>query len=104
MAILHMSVYDPKTLERRPEIQKRAQDQLRFFLELEEQYFLGSREMLRKAGLKVPVSGTNWQGGASLPVFTCSGSRAWTTSTGTAIGTTLKARATSNGASPQRNS
>lgn len=63
MAILHMSVYDPKTLDRRPEIQKRAQDQLRFFLELEEQYFLGSREMLRKAGLKVPVSGTNWQGG-----------------------------------------
>ena len=63
MAIQHMSIYDPKVLAQRPEIEKRALDQLRFFLELEEKYFLSCRDMLRQAGLKVPVAGTNWQGG-----------------------------------------
>ncbi len=49
-------------LQRAPEKQVRGQDQMRFFLELEEKYWADSRKVLREAGVKVPVCGTNWQG------------------------------------------
>lgn len=48
-----------------PEKLALAQDQLRFMEELEEKYWAGSREAMRKAGVKVPIAGTNWQGHGS---------------------------------------
>lgn len=48
--------------QKNPEQTVRAQDQMRFFLELEEKYWADSRAALRKAGVKVPISATNWQG------------------------------------------
>lgn len=40
----------------------RGQDQMRFYLELEENYWQGCYKALREAGVKVPICGTAWQG------------------------------------------
>jgi hypothetical protein len=45
-----------------PEQARRGQDQMRFFLDLEEDYWVGCRDVLREAGVKVPIAATNWQG------------------------------------------
>jgi hypothetical protein len=45
-----------------PEQARRGQDQMRFFLELEERYWAGCRAALRQAGVRVPIDATNWQG------------------------------------------
>ncbi len=45
---------------------KVAREQMRFFLDLEERYWKASREAMRKAGIKVPIAATNWQGSDSL--------------------------------------
>jgi hypothetical protein len=45
-----------------PEKRRLARKQMRFFLELEERYWSASRAALRRAGVKVPISATNWQG------------------------------------------
>ena len=42
-----------------------ARDQLRFMLELEDQYWDRMREAARKAGVRVPIAATNWQGHGS---------------------------------------
>jgi hypothetical protein len=52
-------------LQANPEKLAMAQDQLRFMEGLEEKYWTGSRDVMRKAGLKVPVAATNWQGHGS---------------------------------------
>src|ERR1035437_2934421 len=52
-------------LQANPEKLAMAQDQLRFMEGLEEKYWTGSRDAMRKAGLKVPVAATNWQGHGS---------------------------------------
>jgi hypothetical protein len=54
--------FTAKHFQGNPQMTVRAQDQLRFFLELEETYWADSRAALRKAGVKVPISATNWQG------------------------------------------
>ena len=54
--------YNEKYFQAHPERKLRAQDQMRFCLELEEQYWSGCRAVMRKAGIKVPVEATNWQG------------------------------------------
>ncbi len=46
-----------------PEKVNRGLDQLRFFMDLEQAYWQGSRYHLRKIGVKVPICGTNWKGG-----------------------------------------
>jgi type 1 glutamine amidotransferase len=46
----------------RPEQRVRGQDQMRFYLELEDKYWADCRAVLRKAGVRVPISATNWQG------------------------------------------
>src|ERR1039457_4027332 len=51
--------------EATPEKRALAQDQLRFMEGLEEEYWTGSREAMRKAGVKAPIAGTNWQGHGS---------------------------------------
>jgi hypothetical protein len=50
-------------LRAHPERARRAQDQMRFFLHLEEKYFTETRDCLRQIGIKAPICGTNWQGG-----------------------------------------
>jgi hypothetical protein len=45
-----------------PERRLRGRDQMRFYVELEEKYWTSCRDMLRKAGVKVPINATNWQG------------------------------------------
>ncbi len=54
--------FTPAQLQRAPEMKFRGQDQMRFFLELEEKYWADSLAALRKAGVRVPACGTNWQG------------------------------------------
>jgi Beta-galactosidase len=55
------SKFTEQYLAAHPEQKLRGEDQLRFFEELEEGYWDSSVASLRKAGLKVPISGTNWQ-------------------------------------------
>jgi hypothetical protein len=40
-------------------------EQVRFMEKLEERYWTASRDALRKAGVKVPIAATNWQGHGS---------------------------------------
>ncbi len=54
--------FTERRIQENPERRVRGQDQLRFCLELEEQYWSASREVMRKAGVRVPIAGTNWQG------------------------------------------
>jgi len=44
-----------------PEKRARGQDQMRFYLELEDKYWADSVAAIRNAGVKVPISATNWQ-------------------------------------------
>lgn len=44
-----------------PEKRVRGQDQMRFYLELEDKYWADSVSAMRKAGVKVPICATNWQ-------------------------------------------
>ena len=45
-----------------PELRTRGRDQMRFYVELEEKYWTSCRDMLRRAGVRVPINATNWQG------------------------------------------
>jgi hypothetical protein len=45
-----------------PEKRARGRDQMRFTVELEDAYWTACRDALRRAGVKVPVCATNWQG------------------------------------------
>ncbi len=59
--LLRNGDFTEKHLAAHPEQKFLGQDQLRFCEELEERYFTSSRDTMRRAGLKAPVSGTNWQ-------------------------------------------
>jgi hypothetical protein len=54
--------FTERRIQENPERRVRGQDQLRFCYELEEKYWSASREVMRQAGVKVPIAGTNWQG------------------------------------------
>ena len=54
-----------RQLQAKPELQASAREQLRGMEDFEEKYWISSRDAMRKAGLKVPVSATNWQGHGS---------------------------------------
>ncbi|MGE5567911.1 MAG: beta-galactosidase [Rhodospirillales bacterium] len=62
VALYPNSQFTERHLKEHPERRLRGQDQLRFYYELEEKYWSASREVMRKAGVKVPIAGTNWQG------------------------------------------
>jgi hypothetical protein len=49
-------------LKENPQDKVRGLDQMRFYYELEDKYWLGCRDAMRKAGVKAPISATNWQG------------------------------------------
>jgi len=63
LAILPMWRYSESIMAEVPHLEIRAQDQLRFFTDLEDAYWQGSYNHLRKIGIKVPICGTNWKGG-----------------------------------------
>ena len=61
--LLPISSFRSQYFAAHPEQKQRAADQLRFYLELETKYWNDCRRVLREAGVRVPISGTNWQGG-----------------------------------------
>lgn len=62
MGLIRNTDFNEKNFRSHPEQRVRGQDQMRFFLELEERYWNGCRAALRQAGVKVPIDATNWQG------------------------------------------
>jgi len=62
VALIRNTDFNEKYFRAHPEQKLRGQDQMRFFLELEERYWNGCRAVLRQAGIKVPIDATNWQG------------------------------------------
>jgi len=63
VALLPMASFEGETVALHPVRRRRAQDQLRFYLDLEEAYWEASRRVLREAGVRVPIAATNWAGG-----------------------------------------
>jgi hypothetical protein len=63
--LLPMSAFHEQTFAAAPAKRRRAEDQLRFLLELEEAYWAAGRDVLRQAGVRVPVAATN-AGGSGL--------------------------------------
>ena len=63
MAMMPMWQYETRDLPEFANMRVRGLDQLRFFLDLENAYYARSHKTLRDAGVKVPISGTNWKGG-----------------------------------------
>ncbi len=62
ISLMRNTDFNEQYFRSHPEQALRGQDQMRFFLELEERYWSGCRAELRKAGVKVPIDATNWQG------------------------------------------
>ena len=63
MAILPMWRYEEGPMVEFAADQKRAIDQLRFFLDLENDYYSKTYQYMRDFGIKVPICATNWRGG-----------------------------------------
>ena len=61
ISLLSNGSFNAKFFQANPEKAVRAQDQMRFCLELEDKYWADSAAAMRKAGVKVPISATNWQ-------------------------------------------
>ncbi len=61
ISLLSNGLFNAKYFQAHPDQAVRAQDQMRFCLELEDRYWAASVAALRKAGVKVPISATNWQ-------------------------------------------
>jgi hypothetical protein len=61
ISLLSSGSFNAKYFQAHPDQAVRAQDQMRFCLELEQKYWSDSVAVMRKAGVKVPISGTNWQ-------------------------------------------
>jgi len=59
--LLSNGLFNAKYFQANPDKAIRGQDQMRFCLELEDKYWSASVAALRKAGVKVPISATNWQ-------------------------------------------
>ena len=59
--LLSNGSFNAKFFQAHPDQAVRGQDQMRFCLELEEKYWADSVAAMRKAGVKVPISATNWQ-------------------------------------------
>jgi hypothetical protein len=61
ISLLSNGLFNAKYFQANPDKAIRGQDQMRFYLELEDKYWAASVAALRKAGVKVPISATNWQ-------------------------------------------
>ncbi len=61
MGLLNNGQLNARFFQANPDKGPRAQDQMRFYLALEERYWADSVAALREAGVRVPISATNWQ-------------------------------------------
>ena len=61
ISLLSNGLFNARYFQANPDKAVRGQDQMRFCLELEDRYWAASVAALRKAGVKVPISATNWQ-------------------------------------------
>jgi len=61
ISLLSNGLFNAKYFQANPDKAVRGQDQMRFCLELEDKYWAASVAAMRKAGVKVPISATNWQ-------------------------------------------
>jgi hypothetical protein len=62
ISLMRNTDFNEEYFSSHPEQALRGRDQMLFFLEPEERYWAGCRTELRKAGVKVPIDATNWQG------------------------------------------
>jgi hypothetical protein len=62
VALYRNTDFTERRLQENPERRLRGEDQLRFLAQLEDKYWSASRKVMRDAGVKVPITGTNWQG------------------------------------------
>jgi hypothetical protein len=62
LALYPNAGFTERALKDNPEGLRRGLDQLRFYYELEDAFWTESRKVLRAAGVRVPIAGTNWQG------------------------------------------
>ena len=63
VTLLPISDFTEETFAREPIKRRRGQDQMRFYLDLEERFWEASRQTLREVGVRVPIAATNWMGG-----------------------------------------
>jgi len=61
IGLLSNGSFNAKYFQAHPDQAVRGQDQMRFCLELEDKYWSASVAAMRKAGVRVPISATNWQ-------------------------------------------
>jgi hypothetical protein len=59
--LLSNTQFASRYFQSNPEKRVRGQDQMRFYLELEDKYWADSVAAMRKAGVRVPICATNWQ-------------------------------------------
>jgi len=62
VGVMGSSSFNSGELKNKPQDRVRGLDQMRFYYELEDKYWNDCRAIMRKAGVKVPICGTNWQG------------------------------------------
>ena len=61
ISLLSNGSFNAKFFQANPDKAVRGRDQMRFCLEMEDKYWADSVAAMRKAGVKVPISATNWQ-------------------------------------------
>jgi len=61
VGLLRNTQFSSRYFQANPEQGVRGRDQMRFYLELEAKYWADSAAVLRRAGVRVPISATNWQ-------------------------------------------
>jgi hypothetical protein len=66
IALLPNRSFTAEYFRQNPHQKARGQDQMRFYFELEDNYWTANKDALRKAGVKVPITGTAWQGNTSM--------------------------------------
>jgi len=59
--LLSSTQFSGRYFQANPQQRIRGQDQMRFYLEQEDKYWADSVAAMRKVGVKVPISATNWQ-------------------------------------------
>ena len=62
IGLIRNSRFTEEYFNENPEKKVRGQDQMRFYFELEDNYWQDCYNALREAGVKVPITGTAWQG------------------------------------------
>ena len=66
IGLIRNSMFTEKYFQENPHKKVRGQDQMRFYYELEDNYWTACKNALRKAGVKVPITATAWQGNTTM--------------------------------------